>query len=117
MSQEKVDKKKQEKRNIKKTKRKKLVKQLLWIFAGCVVIGGVIGFLLGKFWLYPAYRDKEGFFVEAPDYDNQSEYENLQLQDMNRQIEENNEEENNAEENESLENDSSIENDSSEVVE
>lgn len=89
MSQAKVNKHKNEKQNRKKIQKRKSIQKMLWIFAGCIVIGGGIGFLLGKFWIYPAYREKNGYTSElSPESQSQSDLNNQILQELNRQIEE-----------------------------
>jgi hypothetical protein len=90
MSQKKVDKHKYEKNNRKKIEKKKQAKKLAWIFAGCIVLGGCLGFILGKFWLYPIYREKQGYYVELnEDQQEQSDWNNEVLQQLNSQMEEN----------------------------
>lgn len=64
MSQEKVNKRKSKKQTRKQIQRKKSIRNLLWILAGCIIFGGAIGFLLGKFWLYPAYEEQKEDAVE-----------------------------------------------------
>lgn len=89
MSQAKVEKHKYEKKNRKKIQKKQKLKSLLWVFAGCIVIGGGIGFLLGKFWLYPAYREQAGYYSEiSPEDQELSDLNNQILQELNRQMEE-----------------------------
>ena len=89
MSQAKVDKHKNEKKNRKKTEKKKNIKKLLWVFAGCLVFGGIIGFFLGKLWLYPKLREEQGFYVELDEeQQRQSDLNNEILQQLNSQMEE-----------------------------
>ncbi len=89
MSQAKVERHKYEKKNRKKLQKKQKIKSLLWVFAGCIVLGGGFGFLLGKYWLYPAYRERAGYYSElSPEDQNMSDLNNQILQELNRQMEE-----------------------------
>lgn len=88
MSQAKVEQHKYEKKNRKKIQRKQRIKSLLWLSAGCIVLGGGLGFLLGKFWIYPAYREQSGYYELSPEDQNQSDLNNQILQELNRQMEE-----------------------------
>lgn len=88
MSQAKVEQHKYEKKNRKKIQRKQRIKSLLWVSAGCIVLGGGLGFLLGKFWIYPAYREQSGYYELSPEDQNQSDLNNQILQELNRQMEE-----------------------------
>lgn len=79
------------KKNQKKSKRdmqkQKSRRNLGWILAGCIIIGGSLGFLLGKFWLYPNYKENAGYESDS-DSQTQWESENQELQELNRQLEE-----------------------------
>ena len=89
MSQKKVDQHKYEKQNRKKLENKKKAKQLGWVFAGCIVFGLIIGYVAGKFWLYPIYREKEGYYIEAtPEQQYESDLNNAILQQLNSMAEE-----------------------------
>lgn len=89
MSQAKVEQHKYEKKNRKKIQKKQKMKSLLWVFAGCIVLGGGIGFLLGKYWIYPAYRERSGYYSElSPEDQDMSDLNNQILQELNRQMEE-----------------------------
>lgn len=90
MSQAKVDKRKKNKKNRKKAERRKNLKKLIWILAGCIVLGGCLGFILGKFWLYPAYREKQGDYEDIEEEQQfYSDFNNEILQQLNDQMEEN----------------------------
>lgn len=89
MSQAKVEQHKYEKKNRKKIQKKQRIKSLLWVSAGCIVLGGGFGFLLGKYWIYPAYREQSGYYSElSPEDQNLSDLNNQILQELNRQMEE-----------------------------
>lgn len=51
-------KKKMTKKDRQNMERKKSMKKLAWILAGCIVLGGSLGFILGKCLLYPAYQQQ-----------------------------------------------------------
>lgn len=89
MSQKKVDKRKNAKKNRKKMEQRKNLKKLAWILAGCIILGGCLGFILGKFWLYPAYREKQGYYEDMDvEQQNYSDLNNEVLQQLNDQMEE-----------------------------
>lgn len=48
MSQAKVDRYKKEKKNRAKEIRKKKIKKVIWVFVGAILVGGAIGYPLGK---------------------------------------------------------------------
>lgn len=71
MSQEKVDRYKEEKKNRDKIKKKNKVKKILGIFLVALVIGALIGFPLGR-WYYnyrQEHQDKEEIFMAANTYE------------------------------------------------
>lgn len=79
MSQAKVDKYKSQKKNRKREQRKKEIAKMLWIIAGCVVFGSGLGFLLGKYVIYPNY-------MESSDSYSQNQSDSEFLEDLNWQI-------------------------------
>ena len=79
MSQAKVDKYKNQKKNRKREQRKKEIAKMLWIIAGCIVFGSGIGFLLGKYVIYPNY-------IENSDSYNQNQSDSEFLEELNWQI-------------------------------
>ena len=71
MSQEKVDRYKEEKKNREKTKKKQKIKKVLIIFLVALIIGGGIGFPLGR-WIYnykKTHVNEEEAFVAYRDYE------------------------------------------------
>lgn len=82
MSQAKVEKNKTEKRNRKNLQQKKARRNLGWIIAGCVIFGLLAGFCLGKYWIYPQYRNQSESEEDIV-YDSQDLI--LELQDLNNQ--------------------------------
>ncbi len=71
----------------KQAQRRKSMKNMLWILAGCIVLGLGAGFIAGKYWIYPAYLEKTGRDYQQ-EQQSQSEINNQELLDLNRQIEE-----------------------------
>lgn len=87
MSQAKGNQRKHARTNRKEIQRRKNFHKMLWICAGCVILGISAGFLLGKFWLYPSYRsqkEESGYSQRTQD---SSGLDNQDLQELNRQIE------------------------------
>ena len=71
MSQEKVDRYKEEKKNREKNKKKAKIKKILIIFLVALIIGGGIGFPLGR-WFYnykKTHVNEEEVFVAYHDYE------------------------------------------------
>lgn len=79
MSQAKVDKYKSQKKNRKREQRKKEIAKMLWIIAGCVVFGSGLGFLLGKYVIYPKYQANSDSY-------NQNQSDSEFLEELNWQI-------------------------------
>lgn len=65
--------------------KKKSLHNLLWILAGCIILGGGLGFLAGKYWLYPAYHAEDAYMENAGGQ-NQSNMQSQELENLNRQI-------------------------------
>ncbi len=71
MSQAKVDRHKEEKKDREKLNRKAKVKKVLGIFLFALILGAVIGFPVGK-WIYnykQEHQDKEEVFMSANEYE------------------------------------------------
>ena len=85
MSQKKVDRHKADKKKRKNKQKKKGMIQMVWIVAGCLVFGGGLGFLLGKYVLYPTYQEKKG---DAVNQQSGTGFDDEFLQEINRQIQE-----------------------------
>jgi len=71
MSQAKVDRYKEEKKNREKDKKKQKIKKVLIIFLVALIIGGGIGFPLGR-WFYnykKTHVNEEEVFVAYHDYE------------------------------------------------
>lgn len=83
MSQTKGKKRQNSKQTQKQKQKRKNIGNMIWAIAGCIIFGSIIGFFLGKYWLYPKYYGDSN-------YDNVQEIdsENDELQELNRQIEE-----------------------------
>ena len=71
MSQAKVDKYKEEKKNREKTMKKNKVKKVIIVFLIALILGALIGFPLGR-WIYnyqQEHQDKEDIFISAHEYE------------------------------------------------
>ena len=79
-------KKKKKRTRQQELQRKRSIRNLLWILAGCIILGGGIGFFAGRYWLYPNYEESKGVSATTDDTQNQSEKNNQELQDLNRQL-------------------------------
>lgn len=88
MSQKKVNQHKNEKSKRKELKKRKDFHKMLWICAGCIIVGITLGYLLGKFWLYPDYRASKNESVYSQSMQDSTGLDSQDLQELNRQMEE-----------------------------
>ena len=65
--------------------KKKSLHNLLWVLAGCIILGGGLGFLAGKYWLYPSYHAEEMYAKDTAGQ-SQSDIQSQELENLNRQI-------------------------------
>lgn len=88
MSQGKGKQRNHARTNKKEIQKRKNFRKMLWICAGCMIIGISAGFLLGKFWLYPSYRNQKEESGYSQGTQNSSGLDNQDLQEINRQLDE-----------------------------